>query len=572
MFGRLAAVRIKAAEDAFDKGRLDEAYEIASAGDLTGNRRVENLLEKLAGPLLHRGQDHLLGKRFTEALADFERAARCDRDNHKVVEWRQRALEAMADDQKAEHEKRAAIAAAHERLAAGSLHSAADALEKAPADDSEREAISAEIARQTQGAKEALDAAKAALKKNLVGRAVERFQAAKAMYSKLEGIAEMETKIVEHAVKAATDDFKNGRLRRAEQDLAVLGGVGGGRATRVEMEEALRLARKAATALSEDRYAKAGVLLGRLTQIGPKAGWITDVRKHLNVLEEHRRALLEGPLGLISGHEVPSALGAKSVAATRAPGLGRGAHPSEARLPQGDETSPAVAVQGMKPADIVAAPRPRPGALGPEAQESPQHGHIPKRLLLRIDGVGTFLLLRGDRIGIGRSGPGATADIQLISDLAERQAEIIRAGEDYFIVAESGVELAGRHVDHALLQDGDRIRLGKRIRMKFLRPSLKSTAAALDLGDGVRTMTDCRRVILWRGPLIMGSTRECHVKLSPSLGGAILMERGGRLFIKPTRPGGHAVPVTLGAQTELGGLRLSIRSWPEQSGAGKVIG
>lgn len=543
MFGRLAAVRIKAAEDAFARGRLDEAFEIASAGDLAGNRRVQGLLEQLGGPLLERGQEHLLSKRFTEALADFERVARCGHDLDKATEWRRRALEAMADDQQAEHEHEAVLAAARERLAAGSLRGAAAALDKSPSDDPDLKALSAAIARQTRQADEALAEAKAALKKERLADAVERFQAARALHSNLSGLPEMETELVKHAVKQAAEHFKNGRMQRARQDLAALGSVGRNRSERVEMEEALRLARDAAGALAEDRYAKAGVLLGRLAGIGPKAGWISDVRKHLAVLEEHRRALLEGPLGVIAGRDVPSAIGTKSRA-----GGGAGGIEETVAAPAGKRAAPAVSPE-----------RPAPMTL-------------PKRLLLRIDGVGSFLLLRGDRIGIGRSGSSATADLQLISDLSDCHAEIIRAGEDYFVVAKSGVELGGRRVDHTLLHDGDRIRLGKRIRLTFRRPSLKSTTGTLDLGDGVRTTTDCRRVILWGGPLLMGATRECHIRLSPTVGGAILLERGGRLFIKSPGAGGSAMPVDLDVPLEFGELRFSVQAWPSRSGLGKVIG
>lgn len=185
-------------------------------------------------------------------------------------------------------------------------------------------------------------------------------------------------------------------------------------------------------------------------------------------------------------------------------------------------------------------------------------------MLLRIDGVGSFLLLRGERVSIGRAGPGATADLRLVSDLSERQAEIIRAGDDCFIASSGGVELAGHPVDYALLQDGDRIRLGRRVRLTFLRPSKKSSTAVLDLGDGVRTTTDCRRVILWSGPLIMGSTRECHVRLSPSVGGAILTEREGRLYFRPMTGSGEMLAVKPGTPAEWGELRFKLQPWDEE--------
>ena len=541
MFGRLATVRIKTAEDAFAEGRLDDAFEIAIAPDLSDNRRIQRLRKELANALLKRGQDHLLSKRFDQAAADFERAARCGYFSKKIREWRQRAREAIEADRKAQAERAAALAGARHRLDAGSLVGAADELHRAPTDDAERAAIAEAIDARGRRAERELSAAKAAFKEGKLRAAAEKLHAVRDLHNKLAGLAEMESKLVDRVVEKATESFRNGRLDRAQQDLAALGDIGRNGSERVELEEAVRLAKDAAKALSENRYARASVLIGRLAQMSPKAGWLSDVRQHLDRVEEERRALLEGPLGLISGPQTP----------------GRSKDPIGKAF-NGDDTLPA-ALPPVQPAmaDRRGAP-----------DRSPR---LPRRLLLRIDGVGSFLLVRGDRIGIGRSGPDATADLQLVSDLAERQAEIIRAGEDYFVVARAGVELAGRHTDHALLQDGDRIRLSKRIRLTFRRPSLKSTAAALDLADGVRMATDCRRVILWSGPILMGGTRECHVRLSSQLGDFVLMERGGRLYVKPMKLGSEAMPVVLGEQTVMGELRFSVSDWSNGLSRGGAI-
>lgn len=612
MFGQFAA-RIKAAEDAFEKGRLDDAFEIAAALDLIGQRRAEDLLAKMAEPFLYRGQDHLLGKRFAEAIADFDRAARCGGPMEKIAEWRRRAQEARVDVHKTEADRQAALAAARERMASGSLHGAADALARLdaaeaarreprpPGDDPERAAIADEIARRKQRAEQALAAARVALDGGQVARAIENVRAAKGLHAKLDGLAETEARLLAHVVGAATRCFAEGRLDRAAQELAALVDLGRGDAERGDLEQALRLAREAARALADDRYSKASVLLDRLTRIGPKAEWIAQVREHLNVLDERRRALLAGPLGLLLGREVPSEISVGPPGVDRPADtdetlpLGRHA-PAAGRAggPGGEGPRVGALAQGPPPAGVghgrrgVGAAGERAGVGAPPvvhafnvggAGAPGAVGPLPKRLLLRIDGVGSFLLLRGERISIGHAGPGATADLPLVSDLAERQAEIIRAGEDYFVVSSGGVELADRRVDYALLQSGDRVRLGKRIRLKFLRPSQKSTTAVLELGDGVRTTTDCRRVILWSGPLLMGSTGECHIPLpgnetrtSVSVGGAILLERDGRVLVKPMMPGAAAAVVPLGAQAELGELRLTLQEWPDSTRAGKVVG
>ena len=77
MFGRLAVVRIKAAEDALAGGRLEAAFETLVGSELSDDRRVKRLRSDLAEAFLQRGQDHMLGKRFDTASRDFDCAGRC---------------------------------------------------------------------------------------------------------------------------------------------------------------------------------------------------------------------------------------------------------------------------------------------------------------------------------------------------------------------------------------------------------------------------------------------------------------------------------------------------------------
>ncbi len=533
MFGRPPSPPMKAVEAALRRGRLDEAFRLAVAAGLLGQRGARGLLEEIGGALLQRGQDRLLERRFGEARGDFDNAARCGLPAGQVADWQRRARDAMDSAVQEKAARDAAIADVRRWMSEGSLAGAEDALERLPKDDLEREGLEDAIGKRRDEAARAMAAAQRAAAEGNLAQAAQQIAQARSSDRNIAGLAELELQIVSSVTDRAAEDFKQGRLARAAQELALLGELGRARRERIELEEALRLAREAAEALAADRYARASVLLGRLAQGGTNAKWIADARVHLEELETHRRTLMEGPLGLVGGGDLSKKL-------------------NERTLVGGDETLPAA----------VAPKTPAPPVALREARPLEAAGHmLPRRLLLRIDGVGSFLLLRGSRISIGRSGTDSTADLPLVSDLSDRQAEIVRAGEDYFIVSEGGVELAGRNIDHALLQDGDRIRLSPRIRLKFRRPSLKSSTAALDLGEGVRTTSDCRRVLLWEGPILMGGTRECHVQLAPGAGDFLLIERGGRLYVKPTGPGGAATPVCLGEQTAIGELRLSVADW-----------
>lgn len=540
MFNRLATARIKAAEDAMAAGRLEEAYDVATLPDVAESRAARPLREKLVTAFLTRGQERLLSRQFTEAIADLDKAARCGAPSDVVKEWRTRAIDAQRDDANAQVKKASALREAQQRLAAGSLAGAADAVAKSPVQDRDAAAMNDEIERQRSRAETALTAARTAFDAGHLASAAQNLLAARTAHAKLEGIIELEARIVARIVDQGRASFDEGRLDRAEKELAVLSDLGRHSTQRSELEEAVRIAKEAAAAMSDGRYSKAGVLMGRLGQMEIKASWVDSVRKQLDAIDDQRRVLLEGPLGLLLGRKTPTELDAASIV--------------------GQETM-------AKPANIKVPP-----VIAAVAKSPAVNGLPSRHMMLRIDGVGSFLLLRGDRIGIGRNGPDATADLQLLSDLSERQAEVVRAGEDYFLVSMSGVELAGRPVEHALLQDGDRIRLGHRVKLKFLRPSLKSSAAVLELGDGVRTSSDCRRVILWSGPLLLGGTRECHVPIRGASAGVILMERGGVVSVRSMVSGGQPVTLSMGVPVEFNGMRLSVQEAARGSGLGRVIG
>lgn len=536
MFERLATVRLKTAEDAFDDGRIDEAFDIVTMPDLAGHRRTQILLNKLAESLLTRGQEHLLNQRFTEALADFDRAGRCGHATEKVVEWRNRAVAASREAVDGRKTREAALAEAQARLAAGSLHGAQSALDAVAGMDAGRAKMQDAIARQSDRAAVALEDAEEALKRDDLPTAVARLRAAMQLHAKMDGVADLEARLVSRIVKNAMESFRAGRLQRAEQQMALLSDIGRDRTERLDAQHALQLARDAGKAIGDSRYAAAGVLLGRLAQTEHKGDWVASTRDQLNQLDDLRRSVLEGPLACFVSHD---------------------AH---------------RAVDPVHEHSMTMAP-PRPAAppvLQALASPTPEQGH--RRLMLRIDGVGSFLLLNSQRVSIGRAGTGATADLQLVSDLADRQAEIIRSGEDYFVAASGGVELAGKAVEHALLQNGDKVRLGHRVRLRFLRPSRKSAAAVLELGEGVRMASDCRRAILMGGPLIISPRRDSHIVTPPGSGDYVLMMRDGAVMLKPTGSSSGATALALGAPLNVGDLRIGVQAVADGSTVGRVVG
>ncbi|MFO0974498.1 MAG: hypothetical protein U1A27_13810 [Phycisphaerae bacterium] len=244
----------------------------------------------------------------------------------------------------------------------------------------------------------------------------------------------------------------------------------------------------------------------------------------------HRAAIDEGPLGLLAGSAAP-------LSAARGSDL-----------------------------DITTA-LPRAVAPPPVVAETP----LPPRFILSIDGVGSYLVLRGDRVIIGRAGPGSLADLPLVSDLPEQAADIVRRGEDYFLTAAVDAAIAQQPVRQALLNSGDRIELGRRVRFTFVRPSRKSDSAFLDLAPGLRTSGDVRRVILAGGPILLGGASDCHVPVRGA--NVVISERGGRWAARVVGPGSTpSLPLALGQIVDLPGVRMSIQPLPAGSSAGWFAG
>ncbi len=519
MFGRTRSPQARQAEQALAAGRLDEAFALASAGSGGDDAGLRDVLARLCDPLLRRAQEHLIAERFAEALADLDRAGRCGVLSEKVDDWRRRTVEAMQDRQRERRHQQQAVEAARERLAIGDLTLAHDHLEAAGSHADASKLVDAVDLQRQRAARLVTDAAAALARGELEG-ATRAAAEAHRLHPGAEGLPELLVRASGAAIAAGQAALDDGRLDRLAQCLDMLGSLGRGTAARDDLIAALACARRAWEHVAARDYHAADVDLARLSRLAPRAAWVGDVRERLRSVAEHQAAIAAGPLGFVST-ERP--LAAVSV--------------------------PVAAAADAGAVTVVAGP---PPVIHPRV--------ISERLLLRIDGVGSFLLFRDDRITIGRAGPGAGADLPLQADLPETAAQIVRGGDEYFLMSSVDATINDRPVRHALLNAGDRIGLGRRVRLTFLRPSRKSPAAVLELGGGLRTVSDVRRALLMSGPILLGNGGDCHIMV-PSVN-LVLLERAGRLMVRQRDPlgggVGPAVALGLGEHLELAGVRMSL--------------
>ena len=233
-------------------------------------------------------------------------------------------------------------------------------------------------------------------------------------------------------------------------------------------------------------------------------------------------------------------------------------------------------------ADLIGSP---PAVLRPEPVVSslndtvalPGRGHesdsLPNRLLLLVDGGGSFLLLRGDQVSVGRAASSQPADISIFSDLAERHANLARVDEDYFLFSTKDVDVAGRKTKHQLLRDGLRIAMGRKAKLTFRLPSRKSLTAVLDLSDTTKMPNDVRRIVLFHRHATIGQGGHAHMPCRNVSAQLVLFERSGSLWIRSIGNGmadSEAVRMTLGEPIEVAGVGMVLEPWPKNPGGAKA--
>jgi len=336
---------------------------------------------------------------------------------------------------------------------------------------------------------------------------------------------------VERIVGRARADFDAGRLARCGRSVALLETLDGRAGDRTELVDQVRCARQAADALRAGDYEQSLVWVKRLRRLAPKVAWVKDASVNLVAIDGALLALKSGPLG----DDSVAGLAAGVVRAADEP-AGRG-------------------VDGVRPAVTVTA---GVRAVG---------GELPRRLLVLVDGGGSYLLLTGSRVSVGRAVSDNPADVAIFSDLKERHADIARIEDDYFLFSPQPVHVAGQRTTHQLLRDKDRVVLSRRAKFTFRLPNRMSCSARIDLSDSTRMAHDVRRVVLFERIAMLGRSDSDHIACAPAGGGLLLFERGGSLWIRPRGgPSGSAQRIEPDQGVEMEGVRLVVTPWVAGTG------
>lgn len=548
MLSQLLFVRLKAAENALRDGRLEEAYRLATATDVREHRRGAAVLASLTERFMERARNHYRADRFTEALLDLDRADAGGVMKKELAELRQQVHTVMGEVRRQENAREQRVDEARRRIEGGSLAAGRRILEHASQDNAAVERLRHEAEKRMGDLQQILEQAEQLLGHGQFAAAAERVLRAKRVDAHHAAVASIAAKLCSAVLESAKRSIVDGRLTRAADELACLGSLGADSPERREVETLLNLAERAAKCVAAGDPGEARAHVMSLQRLARKTNWVADALEQLQRWDEIQTTLRAGPLG-----SMMAANGREVVRLAATPGPGR----IVANVVDRERGKP------RRFDDTIALPSKE--AIG---------GNGNAALLLLVDGGGSFLLLRPNRVGIGRAAADNPAEIPLIGDVAERHAFIERVDEDYFLFSSKEVEVGGRSVQSHLLKDQDRVVLGKKAKFMFRVPSRKCASAVLDLSDTTKMPNDVRRVVLFRQLATMGDGPHAHVRCRHAGPPLLLFERNGDLWVRQQNDGRvdtAAQAVAIGKPVEIAGASFVVQPWRVQiPGSGTV--
>jgi hypothetical protein len=171
--------------------------------------------------------------------------------------------------------------------------------------------------------------------------------------------------------------------------------------------------------------------------------------------------------------------------------------------------------------------------------------------MLWIDGVGGYLVCLADCVSIGRAF-GSPVDIPLVADLSREHATVARSGEGYVLTPLGPVYREGRPLEHpVLLSDGDVLRLGSSVDIRFRQPSPLSRTARLELVSRHRPNPSADGILLMGETCILGPSSQSHVVCPHWRDPVVLLRTSQGLGCR------HAGPLTVDGSSRSGRVELT---------------
>ena len=162
--------------------------------------------------------------------------------------------------------------------------------------------------------------------------------------------------------------------------------------------------------------------------------------------------------------------------------------------------------------------------------------HLPKRLVLWIDGVGAYLLCLKNEVTIGGPMQNTTpSELSLMANLSRCHATVVRDGEAYYLEAHAPVKVDGKRVDwRTHLNKNSDIHLGENVQLQFELPSVLSRSAVLKFISHHRPQFSVDGVVLMDENCLLGPGPENHIQCHQWKEPLLLYIKNGYLYCKST--------------------------------------
>jgi hypothetical protein len=277
-----------------------------------------------------------------------------------------------------------------------------------------------------------------------------------------------------------------GRLDLAELHASELRSIDGASLESQALLSALDQCRRAWQLIQNGELRRAEEAVRRLANMFPKAKWVGETSRQLSEVARMMEEVRSGPLGMMAA--------ASTSRDTTVP------------MPAGKPIPPGAALLGALKAN----------GTGPVT-----NGGLPSKFILRVDGAGSFLVLRQPSVTIGPVSSSRVPDVGVIAEPGLPVATIDRVDDDYF--------LRGSTTGNKLLTSGDSIALSPRCKMNFVLPHVASTTAVIDLTAARHPRSEIRRIILLDRDLVIGPGSNSHVRVDHLTHPIVLKVKGDGL-------------------------------------------
>jgi len=487
-------LKIKQAECALADGRLDEACDLLQPDNMQQHRHGQKIIGKLIRALAGRGQDHLSAGRVQQALTDCNKADRLGGNLPEIAQLRTSLCQAMEQKQHKEQHQQAQLAMAQQHLENGRISVGERILANNQEEGNQVKVLVDQAAAKRMEINETVAQIDKALQQDDVEVALDIL----ARNMDLTGhhrLGDLANDVRKRALENILAHLNQGRVDRARALLSRIAPVANHSARFKEISSAVAYCQKAASAIRLSNPHSAAELLQRLHLILPSAKWLNDAIEQAQKASDQLNYLRTSPLGLIALES-----------------------PEDLDMPENEDAAPALKKSGDLPY--------RPSPPGPDA------AGMPSQFVLQVDGVGSFLVIPKQALTVGPISASTRPDLGLLVNPNLPSVTIEREEEDYFLTSSQTISVDNATTPRKLLNDGDRIRLSEKCRIKFNLPNAASTTAILALSGARLPRPDINYIILMDREILIGPGCNNHIRASSLKNTMALTLQKGRLVCK----------------------------------------